>query len=80
MQSTIEPIPAKLQPNTLTTQVEKALKSNVYRELSDVRVSSDGGAITLNGELDSYFLKQVAQETVRRVAGVELVINDVFVF
>jgi BON domain len=45
-----------------------------FRRLS---VESRDGIVTLTGQLGTYYEKQVAQETVRRVAGVLRVIDEV---
>ncbi len=37
------------------------------------------GILRLSGEVSSYFLKQLAQETVRRVDGVQGIVNHLYV-
>lgn len=47
--------------------------------LAGIHIESDGDTLVLNGRLPSYYLKQLLQETVRRVDGVANVENHVLV-
>lgn len=66
----------------LTDAVEQArsalARSRIY-VLRQLQVFSDGDAIVLQGDVDSYYHKQLAQELVRMsIVGTE-VINDISV-
>jgi hypothetical protein len=53
------------------------LQTKSPRAFRDVSCEYDSGTIILRGRSPSYYDKQVAQETVRGVAGVEHVVNDI---
>jgi osmotically-inducible protein OsmY len=53
------------------------LASRNYRSFRRLRVEAVGGVVTLTGQLSTYHEKQVAQESVRRVAGVVQVIDAI---
>lgn len=48
---------------------ERVLSESNYSPLSKVTCSVQGGRLMLKGTVPSYYLKQKAQELVRRVAG-----------
>ncbi|MFK8111218.1 MAG: BON domain-containing protein [Rubripirellula sp.] len=58
--------------------VQTSLDESPYSELHRVRCEQQGQELTiLRGSVSSYFLKQLAQETVMNVAGVGRVVNFV---
>jgi len=61
--------------NPLLHQVHGKLCSSPYVSTRNVQVDADKGRIRLEGTVHSYFQKQMAQELVRRVDGVEMVEN-----
>jgi osmotically-inducible protein OsmY len=65
---------ASLEKSVLT-----ALKRSPHAELAQIRVSVREGVVTLSGELPTFFLKQVAQEVVKRVRCVSRVRNECLV-
>ena len=46
-----------------------------YRELARTQCRYHRGTVTLEGEVSSFYLKQIAQTVARRVQGVERVVN-----
>lgn len=52
-----------------------ALDNSPYVTGSRVRIEAGDGAVRLHGRVGSFFEKQMAQEAVRRVDGVERVEN-----
>jgi osmotically-inducible protein OsmY len=56
---------------------EVRLRDNGYRVLKKISCEYREGVLTLRGRLPSYYLKQVAQETVARVAGVQRIDNQI---
>jgi osmotically-inducible protein OsmY len=56
---------------------ESRLRSNAYLALKNVSCTYDRGVLTLAGWLPTYYLKQLAQEVVAGVDGVEKVVNQV---
>jgi osmotically-inducible protein OsmY len=61
---------------TLPRRVEAALAHNPYVARKKLRFESHEGRVTLQGTVDSYFQKLMAQEIVRRVDGVDRVENQ----
>ena len=63
----------------LIETLRKTLKHSGYAELSNVYVEAHEGYVRLTGQLPNFYLKQVAQSLVHKIAGVELLRNDVVV-
>jgi osmotically-inducible protein OsmY len=62
---------------TLADRVDSAIQMSPYITGRTLRFETDGSRVTLQGVVKSYFQKQMAQEAVRRVDGVEQVENRV---
>lgn len=60
---------------TLAQRVDQAIQTNPYVDGRSLRFETDGSRVVLQGKVKSYFQKQMAQEVVRRVAGVEQIEN-----
>ena len=60
---------------SLADRVDKALITNPYLAGRTLRFETDGGRVTLRGHVGSWYQKQMAQELLRRVEGVELIDN-----
>ncbi len=56
-------------------EVGAALKKNPYVMRRKVCHSTDCGCVTLRGDVDSYFAKQMAQESLRSIDGVKTISN-----
>jgi len=56
---------------------ESCLRSNPYLALKNVTCDYREGVLTLRGCLPSYYLKQVAQTAVARVAGGVRIVNEI---
>jgi osmotically-inducible protein OsmY len=56
---------------------EARLSSSSHSALRHVFCKCDDGVLVLRGRLNSYFHTQLAQETVRRIEGVEQVVNKI---
>ncbi|WP_425571295.1 BON domain-containing protein [Novipirellula rosea] len=63
--------------NPLELRVRRSLCNSSYRQLQYVRCHCKDGVVLLMGTVPSYFIKQMAQETVRRIAGVTQIDNQV---
>lgn len=59
----------------LQEAVTAALASSPYVAGSRVRIEAGSGSVRLHGDVGTYFEKQMAQEVVRRIDGVERVEN-----
>ena len=55
------------------------LANSSFRELRQLRVDGNANQLQLSGRVRSYYLKQLAQETVRSVAGGMQMVNRVHV-
>jgi osmotically-inducible protein OsmY len=60
----------------LDDRVLNALKRNPHLSGRKLRFDSEHGRITLHGVVRSYFQKQMAQEAVRRIDGVQEIHNE----
>jgi osmotically-inducible protein OsmY len=61
--------------NSLAQRLTSALDSNPHFNGRTLRFETDGSRVVMQGVVKTYFQKQMAQEAVRRVAGVEQVEN-----
>jgi hypothetical protein len=60
-------------------QAKKLLNDSPFAALHFLQVERDGELVTLKGHVDTFFLKQLAQETVRSATrGIEM-INEILV-
>ncbi|HVT27165.1 MAG TPA: BON domain-containing protein [Lacipirellulaceae bacterium] len=60
----------------LFERIHDALTTNPHVPVNQVRVEEgDGGRVVLKGSVSSYFQKQMAQEAIRRVDGVQRIEN-----
>src|SRR5262245_57127704 len=60
----------------LTESVERALRETGHMPLRAVQVSTCGRLVILQGQVPTYYLKQIAQTATLGVPGVEMVCND----
>lgn len=61
---------------TLAERVDSAIMTSPYLTRRQLRFETDGGRVILEGIVKTYFQKQMAQEVVRRVEGVERIDNN----
>ena len=65
---------------TLQQRVHNAIVHNVHLNSCNIQCETDAtGKLTIEGEANSYFAKQMAQEILRNVEGVSLIENDLTV-
>jgi osmotically-inducible protein OsmY len=60
----------------LEARVHCALSENPYIPSRTLRFEASEGRVTLRGTVGSFFQKQMAQESLRRVAGVSEIANE----
>ena len=60
---------------TLAARIDQAIQTNPYVSGRTLRFETEGSRVVLQGSVKSYFQKQMAQEVVRKVAGVEEIDN-----
>jgi len=65
-----------MSESNLQEQVGLALQCSPYLRNRSLRFETTGGRVVLKGVVRSFFQKQMAQETVRRLDGVEGVENE----
>jgi len=73
---TISP-PRPNPPQRILEGAESCLRSNPYLALKNVTCDYREGVLTLRGCLPSYYLKQIAQTAVARVAGGVRIVNEI---
>jgi osmotically-inducible protein OsmY len=61
---------------TINESVFVALGQSPYLVGQQLRFESEHGRITLRGVVRSYFQKQMAQEALRRIEGVQEIFNE----
>jgi len=62
--------------NTLIERVQTAIDSSPYLSGRKLRFETEEGRVTLRGVVDTYFQKQMAQEALRQVDGIDRIKND----
>jgi hypothetical protein len=75
----IPPTPATLSPTptqALALAVCRLLRTSQNHELQQLKCEFRRGTLTLHGRVSSFYLKQMAQETVRDLVGVERIHNE----
>jgi osmotically-inducible protein OsmY len=65
---------SSFEPN-LAARVDQALQTNPYVNGRLLRFETEGSRVVLQGKVKSYFQKQMAQEVIRKVSGVEEIEN-----
>ena len=60
----------------LEDQVQEALQLNPYLTRNGLRCETNQGRVTLRGEVNSYFQKQMATEALRKLRGIEEIDNQ----
>jgi len=60
---------------TLASRMDQAIQTNPYVNGRMLRFETDGSRVVLQGSVRSYFQKQMAQEAIRKVEGVEQIDN-----
>jgi osmotically-inducible protein OsmY len=60
----------------LDDRVLTALENNPYVPRRNLRFETAEGRVTLRGVVDSYFQKQMAQEALRHVDGIDQISNE----
>jgi len=61
---------------SLEDKVLSALERNPHVSGRSLRFETESGRVTLRGVVRSYFQKQMAQEAIRRVDGVDEICNE----
>ena len=59
----------------LTNQIDAALKTSPHLSQRNLQFAAEQGRVRLEGKVSSYFQKQMAQEIILRLDGVEQIDN-----
>jgi hypothetical protein len=70
---------AKHPDDTIAIAALQRLHSSHNMELKRVQCELRTGTLNIRGQVSSYYLKQLAQELVRSIAGVERIVNHLIV-
>ncbi len=62
--------------SSLATRVSSAIQSNPHLIRRRVHFETQGGRVVLRGTVGTYYQKQMAQEALRRLDGVEQIENN----
>ncbi len=68
--------PTHQMSNCLTDRVDTALTSNPHLFGRKLNCQASEGVVVLTGRVNTYFQKQMAQEAIRRVDGVQHIDNQ----
>lgn len=63
------------RPHTLIDRVDQAIHGSPHLSGRRFHLEANSGVVVLRGVVDSYYQKQMAQEAIRHVDGVELIDN-----
>lgn len=61
----------------LTSELADVLTSSPLGQLRRLRVTENDTEVVLTGQVSSYYLKQMAQETIRSAVGARTLVNHV---
>ena len=64
-------------PSALPDMLHRALNRNSHLAGRNIRIEQHDSRIVLKGVVHSYFEKQLAQESIREINGVELIQNEI---
>ena len=60
----------------LLQRIDSAMKTNPHLSSHQVFCQEESGIVILHGRVGSFFQKQMAQETLKKLTGVEKIINE----
>ena len=61
---------------TLAEQMSDAVVHNPHLKQRQVHFETDNGRVIINGSVQSYFEKQMAQEALRQIQGIKSIENQ----
>jgi osmotically-inducible protein OsmY len=64
-------------PCAIVAAAEACLRANSYTALRGISCKSERGVLVLEGRLNSFFQKQIAQEIIAKIEGVVQVVNQI---
>ena len=63
------------RPPPLLHRIDNALRESPHLQGRHVLVENNDGIVTLRGTVESYYQKQMAQEVLRTIDGIEKILN-----
>lgn len=72
----IEQNPGNSSSDQLLCRVDSAIRENPHLSGYHVFCQEESGIIVLHGRVRTFFQKQMAQETLKKLEGVEQIINE----
>jgi osmotically-inducible protein OsmY len=70
----------KVLDDRFEEKVSSALRQNPHLQSRNLRFEASEGRVTLRGQVNSWYQKQMAQETLLRLEGIDSVENQLEVF
>ena len=64
---------------TLNQRIDDAIQASPHLQRRQLSVHQEAGRVILRGQVPSYFQKQIAQETIKHIEGVESIENELVV-
>ena len=61
---------------TLAEQISDAVVHNPHLKQRQVHFETDNGRVIINGSVETYFEKQMAQEALRQIKGIKSIENQ----
>jgi osmotically-inducible protein OsmY len=77
--SSLSAEPPHADDHPLHSRVLKALATQTHLVGKNLRFEARAGRVTLHGKVRSYFLKQMAQESLRNIEGIAHIDNQMIV-
>jgi len=68
-------IQPQIEDPALQQQVQNAIVGSPYLSQNNLQCETESGRVVLRGKVSSFFQKQMAQEALRRIDGVEQIEN-----
>ncbi len=62
--------------NELIRRIDHAIRRNPHLSGKQVFCQEQSGVVVLHGRVSTYFQKQMAQETLKRLEGIEKIVNQ----
>lgn len=61
---------------SLETRVQKAIARNPHLHQHQLDLTTENGQVLLEGRVQSFFEKQMAQEAIKHIEGVDCIVNQ----
>jgi osmotically-inducible protein OsmY len=71
--------PSGYDPTAIEQRIQQKLNVSSYFAIRNVSCSFHEGVATLRGQVSSFYFKQTAQEIVRKIDGVDQIVNRISV-